>query len=109
MKKVVTRPSWARAYSRRSAVQPAFCKCFRGGSFRLGYRSLQAEVDFAGHPLLVAFCEQSGHQPQEGCGVGEDGGDPGSPLEFAVDAFEAICGSQPGSMGWRQIEDAGCN
>ena len=50
----------------------------------------QVEIHLTGHPLFVAFGEQSGNKAQARSGVGEDRSDAGSALQFSVNSFEAI-------------------
>lgn len=66
---------------------------------------MQVEIDLAGHPLLVALGEECGNEAQTRGGIGEDRSDAGAALEFAVDAFEAVGGSQAGTLAVRQFED----
>ena len=53
---------------------------------------IQVEIDFTGHPVLIAFGQQRGDEAQAGSGIGEDGSDPGTTFDLAVDAFEAVGG-----------------
>ena len=50
----------------------------------------QVEIDFPGHPLLIAFGEQRGDQAQARSGVWEDGSNPGTTFDLAVNALQAI-------------------
>ncbi len=50
----------------------------------------QVEIDFSGHPLLVAFGEQRRDKSQTGSGIGEDGSNTSPTFDFAVNAFKAV-------------------
>lgn len=62
----------------------------------------QVEIDFAGHPLLVALGEQGGDESQTGCGVGEDRNDAGAALDLAIDAFRTGGGALPDALAVRE-------
>ena len=57
--------------------------------------AFQFEIDFAGHPVLVALGQQGRDEEETGRGVGEDRGDASAALDLAIDAFEAVGGTQP--------------
>ena len=75
------------------AAQHFFCKNSQAISSGWKSQSFEVEIDFPGHPVLIAFGEQRGDQAQAGSGIGEDGSDPGTPFDLAVDAFEAVGGA----------------
>ena len=63
------------------------------------------EVDFSGEPFFADLAEQCGDEAEERGLVGEEGGDAGPALEFLIDAFKSIAGSQAALMGEREGED----
>ena len=65
----------------------------------------QVEIDFPGHPVLVALGQQGGDETQAGRGIGEDGGHASAALDLAIDAFEAVGGAQARPLRQRQLED----
>ena len=65
----------------------------------------QVEIDFAGHPVLVALGQEGGDEAQAGRRVGEDRGHAGAALDLAIDAFEAVGGAQARPLRQRQLED----
>ncbi len=64
----------------------------------------QVEIDFAGHPVLVALGQKGRDETQAGRGVGEDRRDTSAALDLAIDAFESIGRTQPNSLPKRHVE-----
>lgn len=66
--------------------------------------SIRVEIDLSSHPLLVAFGEPCGNETHTGGGIGEDGGEAGTALDLAVDAFQPVGRAQAGAQSVGQIE-----
>lgn len=64
----------------------------------------QVEIDFAGHPVLVALGQQGTDEAQTGRGIGEDRGHASAALDLAMDALKAIGGAQSRPLCKRQFE-----
>src|SRR5260370_557781 len=65
---------------------------------------LHVEIDFTGHPLLVAFGQQGGDKAQTGSGVREDRGNARAPLELAIDPFKTVGRAQTDTVRLRHVE-----
>ena len=59
---------------------------------------MQVEIDFPGHPFLVAFCQKRGDKAQAGCRVRKDGCHAGAAFDLAIDPFETVGRAQAGEL-----------
>lgn len=60
----------------------------------------QAGMEFAAPPFRVAFCQKRGNEAPAKSGARKEGSSPGTPLEFALDAFDATGFKTLGSRLW---------